>query len=310
MSPRDNPTVPSAVQLSPYDSRMGEDKEPRWLPLSAREGTRKGDFETLHDGVPEWMGCSLWGWTSATMEKLGDEEGVNLEELAHRAERRLRRNLGAKSDGFDEHTVTSKNEQTFLDVVDFLVNHLLEFEWEYLAYASLDKVLEESGSIWTVVTYEKDTRLERRVDKTVADAARATMAEGSRAAEHLQAAWRDIYGRSPDPSDGYREATKAVEAASQPIVSPHDSLATLGKMIPSLRDRPDKWMVGLDHPSPDRQVLAVADMMEMMWKGQHDRHGTPDESAPSNVSQEEAEAALHLAVTLVHWFRSGVIRPS
>ena len=47
--------------------------------------------------------------------------------------------------------------------------------------------------------------------------------------------------------------------------------------------------------------------MELLWKGQIDRHGTDDASTPLSVSQAEAEAAVHLAVTLVQWFTSGAV---
>jgi hypothetical protein len=47
--------------------------------------------------------------------------------------------------------------------------------------------------------------------------------------------------------------------------------------------------------------------MNVVWKGQHDRHGTPDAAAPMLASLAEAAAALHAAL-LVHWFRTGVFR--
>jgi hypothetical protein len=49
-------------------------------------------------------------------------------------------------------------------------------------------------------------------------------------------------------------------------------------------------------------------MLDLLWKSQLDRHGTPDETVPLSVSLEEAEATLHLALTLVHWFRTGAIK--
>lgn len=46
-------------------------------------------------------------------------------------------------------------------------------------------------------------------------------------------------------------------------------------------------------------------MMALLWTAQLNRDGTDDESHPLTVSQEQPEAAAHLAVTLVHWCRSG-----
>jgi hypothetical protein len=49
-------------------------------------------------------------------------------------------------------------------------------------------------------------------------------------------------------------------------------------------------------------------MMELLWRGQHDRHGTGADDSPTDVSQEEAEAAVQIAVLLVQWFRTGVVQ--
>ena len=46
-------------------------------------------------------------------------------------------------------------------------------------------------------------------------------------------------------------------------------------------------------------------MAELLWQGMY-RHG--DESKPLTHSHEQAEAAIHLAATLVQWFRSGAMR--
>jgi hypothetical protein len=51
-------------------------------------------------------------------------------------------------------------------------------------------------------------------------------------------------------------------------------------------------------------------MLAQLWTSQLDRHGTDDESVPLTVSMEQAEAAVHLATTLVHWFRRGSVRPA
>jgi hypothetical protein len=117
----------------------------------------------------------------------------------------------------------------------------------------------------------------------------------------------DVFGRQPDPSDGYRQAVKAVESVAQPVVIPNDSKATLGKVIAAMREKPAKWSVLLDSGAAEKRILDVVGMMDLLWRGQHDRHGTSDEKIPAEVSQAEAEAAVHLAITLVQWFRTGVI---
>jgi hypothetical protein len=54
--------------------------------------------------------------------------------------------------------------------------------------------------------------------------------------------------------------------------------------------------------------MMFRETMQLLWTAELSRHGTADESVPLDVSPSEAEAALHLAVTLVHWFHSGAIK--
>ena len=98
------------------------------------------------------------------------------------------------------------------------------------------------------------------------------------------------------------------EAVSIPIVTPSQARATLGSVIAELREHPEKFATRLT-PSGDEPdgVTVVREMMQLLWKSQWDRHGVDDTSVPLTVSQEEAEDALSLAVTLVRWFDTGAI---
>ena len=116
-----------------------------------------------------------------------------------------------------------------------------------------------------------------------------------------------MYGRNPNPSHAYREAIRAVEAAAIPVVSPKHAKATLGTVIGDMKSTPDKWKVSLQ-PAKGDPVMHVVGMMELLWTAQFDRHGTADESVPLTVSKQEAEAAVHLALTLTHGFQTGVVR--
>jgi hypothetical protein len=116
------------------------------------------------------------------------------------------------------------------------------------------------------------------------------------------AAWNKIAGRQPDPSGAYREAVRAVEAAAKPVVLPDAARATLGTMIAAMRDKPEKWTTSLG------SVDDVRNMMQLLWTNQSDRHGTDDEDAPMNVTPEEADGAVHLALTLTRFFAAGQVR--
>jgi len=171
----------------------------------------------------------------------------------------------------------------------------------------LDNMLREGGSAWMVAPDRQ--ALVQRVQPEVAEAARVVIESGSRAGHHLAEAWRSVYGRDPDPSSGYREAVRAVEAAARPIVIPNDATATLGKIIGRLRSEPEKFATVFENDPQDFKPLeAVRGLMSLVWKYQRDRHGTDDETVPLHVSLEQAEAALHAALTLVHWFQRGFVR--
>jgi hypothetical protein len=73
-------------------------------------------------------------------------------------------------------------------------------------------------------------------------------------------------------------------------------------MIVALRDKPEKWV------TTQGTVNDVRAMMETVWTGQHDRHGTDDEQARLNASPEEAEFAFCYSLTLTRLFFGGHVR--
>jgi hypothetical protein len=295
-----------------------EELQTRWRPLSVRESGEYADYDTLHPGVPRWLRSSLWSWVTGQLR---------FKEDFLRIERTFRTELWATRSGRDGALAelqeqVSHDQELFLDVVDFLLSgfdpqrHAIDETGFYEPsqdvqdVLALTRMLSEAGSLWKVAAIsDRHFGLVRRMPQEVEAAAEQVMGKGDKAAQHLRLAWHAVYGRQPDPSKGYREAIKAVEAAAIPVVCPANPRATLGRVINDLRAKPSKWVVDLKHPTPDRQVETVADMLDLIWKGQSDRHGDPDPAAPISVSQEQAEAAVHLAVTVVQWFTMGVIAP-
>ncbi|WP_432983318.1 hypothetical protein [Dactylosporangium sp. CA-233914] len=171
---------------------------------------------------------------------------------------------------------------------------------------SLERILAAANFAWRV---NADWRgLERRIDPTATAAVTTTIvsapAESSR---HLAAAWDAAYGRAPDPDKAYAEAVKAVEAVACTLVLPTNGNATLGTVRTHLRDAPTKWELVL--PGKDGNPGSVTPMVEMLtalWEGQRSRHAGTATSRPQ--TQAEAEAAVHLAGTLVQWLATGVLR--
>lgn len=192
----------------------------------------------------------------------------------------------------------------FLNLVDLLLSEVTTTS----RANEVEGTLAEGASAWTVdLSGDGPFRLLRRVDPTVTAATKAVMSASGRAGQHLAKAWTEVYGRNPDPSTAYREAVRAVEAIGAPVISPNNPKATLGTMIADMRNDPTKWVVVLK-PSAGDPVLMIRETMQLLWTAELSRHGTADENVPLHVSPSEAEAALHLAVTLVHWFHSGAIK--
>lgn len=285
-----------------------------WKPLSIREGRGMHGYDGPFEGVPDWLFAPLWTWTSERYPVWAERHyrGAAVAEY-RRIGMALRLSLDnplvpnpedARDLQNTLYGLVYNDRNLLLDVVDFVLSQMGASS-SHIHRAYLEIVLSQAGSVYRVQEAEV-SYLARRVAPELQAAADAQMTEG-RPGEHLARAWRAIYSRNPDPSDGYREAIKAVEAAAIPVVSPANHRATLGTVIADLRNDPTKWAVSLHSPNADEQVPAVRGMLELLWKGQRARHGTPDPSASLGVSQDDAEAALHLALSLVHWFTSGVV---
>ena len=193
------------------------------------------------------------------------------------------------------------DEEFALDVLDLALRKFATTDQAQ----ELEVVLAEGGSAWKVALEESgDARLERRVPGPAAETIDLVASDSGRTAQHLDLAWRKLFGRDPDTSGSYREAVRAVEVAAKPLFTPDDSRATLGKIIRAIRDKPEKWELGLDGSS----ALQVAEMADLIWRGQKDRHGTDDPEAPLAVSREEADAALFLAIALARLLTNGTVK--
>lgn len=119
----------------------------------------------------------------------------------------------------------------------------------------------------------------------------------------LAEAWQACFGIDPDPEDAYEKAIKAVEEAGVHLVSPKNVKATLGTMCSDMDNQGD-WRLPLGEVAKYPSNDAARKMARALWSGQESRHGGNEYRKPT---QEEAEAAVLLAVPLVQWFTSGVL---
>ena len=169
-------------------------------------------------------------------------------------------------------------------------------------------LLAESRSVYEISSDRRG--LQRRVGVILAGVAEravilATAAGRPAAGEYLTKARDRLFCLHPDPGAAYVDMIRAVEALANPLFLPADPLPTLGKVCGHLKAAAAAYEYVL--PGKDRagSIEGVIGMITDLWEGHSDRHaGGP---AYVQVSQEAAEAAYTLAVSLVTMFSSGAV---
>jgi hypothetical protein len=266
-----------------------------WKPFSARVLGQPAPDDSLYEGTPDHLDGPLRSWL---------DDAVS-EELARRIFARLR----WKSDSRVVSYVLPQVEQDrLLDAVDAAL--FFGPDRGKAPRKALANLLEDGGSAYRLT--QDQTGLERRVDPAVTQIFRASpevarTSGQTDVAKHLEDAWRQLYGLHPDPSAAYRDAIRAVEAAAIPVVIPTDPRATLGGVLSSLRQGRAKWELAIAAQNGQpASIDPLAAMLALLWEGHRDRHPGGPTSAP--ITQPAAEAAVHLAATLAHWFVTGAVR--
>lgn len=290
-----------------------EDSPVNWQPLNVRDTPKAADYETLVDGIPEWLERSLWRWAM--------DRAVRTPELVYKVERLLHITMPQASQGsnlFDLYWSISGPKER-LTLLDFFLRDLQDaFEDAKkdprknetlidfaVAAARLNDILTEGGSIWKT-TFEPYWSLVRRVNETTQAHVDLASSPSTDAARKIASAWQACYRHDPDYDAAYRDAVLAVEAVALPVTIPDIGRGTLGTAVAHIRDTVGKWTVGgldADQQASGETLLA---MLKTLWHNQQ-RHAQTDGSI-ADVSQHEAETAVTLAVTLVHWFASGLVR--
>lgn len=282
-----------------------------WRPRRLRDSD-EGTYAVLVDGIPSWLENSLWRWAMDRAAQGGPA-------LVYQAERLLRIQLPAQTTSQSPFAGywTGASEDERLDLLDFFLNFLLnrglqarkDYDEDKMVDAvrtaeRLDEILVEGGSLWTV-TFDPDWRLIRRVTEAAQDQlAQAREASGD-AGKRVAAAWSNCYRQHPDYDAAYRDAVLAVEAVVLPVTSPKDATATLGKALAHIRDTRDAWSIGGLEAEGAASVDTLLALLATLWRNQQ-RHARNDGTI-HDVSRDEAESAVSLAVTVVHLFSSGLV---
>lgn len=294
---RDGLPAPSTVPT------VTGDADP-FQPLPDRMAGRPVDT-TLHDGVPAWLVTPLRDWIAQTLYD---------EDLARRIALRLRWAPSEIGNGAIEQFVWCRVDQ-LLTVVDAILQMNTAL-WQMVvlrrhrhdiggsdAVQDLAEILTDGGSRYTV-DFDRHC-LTVLLDSTVTAAASKAIAVDPTAGDHLRAAFSAVYGLVPDPDKAYDEAVLAVEALACPLVCPNNPRRTLGTVIRDLRNQDAQWALAIaDDTGQPAGPGRLVEMLALLWAGQSRHAGSPNSR---RQGQAEAEAAVHLAVTLVQWLGSGVL---
>jgi len=293
-------------QASPAILTEVEVPEDEFVPLSVRTGQRDAEeFRVLHEGVPSHLHPSLSAWIYETVRAFG---------LRDEVQRRLQIEPDGRSDVLG---LIRDDPDLMLDAVDLILWSLDRRATGAGADLSLQNrivvlvgevrsALDQASSAYTVRSTQ-GWRLERRVDETAERAFQAGVEHERHSSDLLKQAWASTFKRDPDPGTAFRASVLAVESVATQAFTPKDGKPSLGKAIIHLRSTVAEWTVsGLDDQQQASGQTLLA-MLQTVWENDQ-RHVGQGGRPPDPATQEEAEAVLFLAVTIVQWFERGFVR--
>lgn len=263
--------------------------------------------QVLRPGVPASMRAPLIGWIWGQLS--GTNRYVKPEQL-HKVANALDLTLS-----LHPHFTSILREGEVRKVLDNLADRDLIRTADFLLHeagtwgrvlSGLDEIFRAGRSQYEVVQRNGGSRLATRLPAGVQAAAEQVMDEAKTAGNLLRRAWTKLYDIESDPSGAYAAAVKAVEAAALPVLGITKDTATISDAVRAIEKKDASWRLPFkrEHSEyPSRDVLLG--MLKSLYRGQRDRHGS---DAYSDVTPQEAEAALLMAVALVGLFARDLVR--
>lgn len=271
-----------------------------WIPFDEREAGSTEYLEVLHEGVPDHLIDALRRWIDDAVGVTAQLTGMGYTDVAEQ----LTAMVAIPIDRTAPSGRTPRDQM--LRVADAELRLISESrrmnETTNQAIVRLQDRLTRARSAYRVGYHHDGETLGifRRVN-AVATERLTTLDPQALATGHLRTAWSHLYKLEPDPRQALDEAIAALESAMKATVTPNDGGTTLGKMIAALRHAPHKWRT----PLGDIDLLVAR--LRSMWSIQP-RHGVDDPNDVKVVTPEAAEASVHEAITIVHWFQAGLVR--
>lgn len=250
--------------------------------------------------VPAHLTYLLTEWANAQLTELSDSDAAIVAA-------RMRIPLEDRYEPAGQLMAHARaDEDVYLELVD----HLLELRGQYARHRHqpgisngewLRRILIVAGSAWTVS--DDGTRLEERVDEQTKHAYTSAATPKDAITDELKEAWGNVYGRSPDPSDAWDHAIKAVEELLGPVVLPNATKPTLGTILDAMEAKPSKWTFGMDDGGQNDEIEALAKLLRLIWVNP-DRHGGSRKRTPR---QDEAERVVGIAVLVTNMCRGHLV---
>ena len=266
--------------------------------------TEYEDYAVLLDGVPAWMREPLIGWLEAS--HLTDGSWVRTA-AALQLQTVTRIDLGVPAGAVMQMAnlrprLRKLPEKALLRVIDYMLS-VTGPTPRSTSWQQLETILQSAKSKWTVGQRMGKVGLIERVPAGVQAAVEGTIASSGTAGTVLARAWSYVHGLEPNDSSAYADAVRAVEIAAIAVVQPNHGTATLGTVLGQMRADGD-WRLPLREHQQTPTADLVLGMLQTLWYGHRDRHGSVDYS---DVTHDEARAAVALAATLTEWFTSGAL---
>ncbi len=271
-----------------------------WRPLSQR--IAGGDDGGPYTGIPDHLTGPLMDWLEAALQTQNGWLEPQMQSIV------LRMRIPVPSGATGRHIwgamqkAALADDDVFLDLVDAAL--FLRSAGNWRGHERLSGMLALAGSVWTVNS-EATGLVEVVGPEMRATYDGATAVEDETTAQ-LREAWTKAYGRSPDTSDAWDHAIKAVESVLVPVVQPNNSKATLSNVLGELAgQQAGLWEMVLPGNDKSHDVAPLVAMLRLLWPN-HDRHGG---GTTREASIEEAQAVTTLSAAIVQWHRQGwVIR--
>lgn len=269
-----------------------------WVPFGLND-EELDHHQVLVDGVPDWLKEPLIAWIFQHVDysSYATEQDCLEIQLATRLDIGVRAGMGLIGGDRFRSTLRALSDVQLLRIADFLVTKNAYLE-------DLDVLLKTSNSKWTIGERLGRTGLVERVPEGV----RLNMAETTKnagsAGSILARAWAHVHGFEKNDSSAYMDAVRAVEIAAVEAVQSNNPTATLGTVIKQMLDQSDWRLPFREHKNSPSSAFIV-DAARTLWHGHRDRHGSANYT---DVTHEEARAAVSLAATLVDWFTSGAVQ--